>query len=101
MNNPIEKLTLKELLELELNISKNFALQKVANENGDLEVVSDYTKHHKVYQDFLKYLSENKIKIYGHEFDFTMTYGEIAEILIHQEVIKKKNELQESHEKEK
>jgi len=101
MNNPIEKLTLVELLELELNISKNFALNQVANQNGDLEIIYDYTKHQIIYHEFLIYIVENKITINKNGVALHLNYGQIAKLLIHNEVIKKKSELQESHDKDK
>jgi hypothetical protein len=81
--NPILTLSLQELNQLKIAISKNFLVNQIS---GNL--VEDYrTRWHDIYQDYMKYLVNNYEEIVEQvpitsANDKGMTYGKIAEILI-------------------
>jgi hypothetical protein len=92
MKNPIENLTLEELIELQHNRANSFCIAK-ANEKGEIKTIVDNTKHFDVFQEFLSYLVENKITI-NQNGVMNLNYGEIADLLIHYEIIHRKEKKQ-------
>ena len=88
MQNPLENLSLEELIELKNNKQSNFLTASI-NINGEMTTIHDYTKHFDVYQILLIYMVKEKIAINYDNESFNLTYGEIADFLIEHEILKR------------
>ena len=89
MQNPIENLSLEELYELQNNKQSNFLLA-AKNVNGELITTYDGTKHFDLYKSILQYIVNEKITIKKGSKLLNFNYGEIADLLIKHEILKRK-----------
>jgi hypothetical protein len=96
MQNPIENLSLEELIELKNNKQLDFILT-AKYVDGETITIYDGTKHFNVYKNFLQYIVNEKITLKKGSELLDVNYGEIADLLIQHEILKRKSKNNEEN----